>query len=156
MVFRHTAKGSGEVITTMNPIYDYSTGNGGPKPPMTDKWPADKWTAKLPVPKGERDRYSGVTPAKDSPSGAHFVGEAGLSATGSTNAPKSGFPLDQGIKRGIPIQDAFNRGVSRIGGGARQSTSKFGAAKNDKGTPYKSSRTGKTEYMGRSGISSLT
>jgi hypothetical protein len=150
MVFRHTAGGSSEILTTQSPIYQYGVDTGNPLPPMTDKWPADSWTAKLPLPKGQRDRYSGATPAKASPSGAHFVGDAGLSASGSTNAPKGGFPLDQGIKRGIPIQDAFNRGVSPIGGGAQQSTSKFGPAKTDKGTPYTDSR-GRRGYMGRSG-----
>jgi len=152
MVFRYRATGSGEVIETMNPIYDYSTGNGGGKPPTTDKYPADKWTGVLPKPKGERAPFaSDKLEPRDAPSGAHFIGKSGPSASPGVKVDKSPYsPLNRGVPRGIANKNDFERGFDRVGTGEMTAKGSGGDAGKDRGVPYINSR-GKRDYMGRSG-----
>jgi hypothetical protein len=143
----HKSGGGGAPIETTSPIYDYY-GNGGPLPPMTDKWPADKWTAKLPKAKGERDSYNDSTPARDSESGAHLVFGPGKSDSGATAPSGKHSGLNQGLYH--KYQDRFNRGFGWIGSGEMEARGSGGPARSDKGVAYKDGE-GKTKYRGRSG-----
>jgi hypothetical protein len=142
----HKSGGGGAPIETTSPVFEYGVITGNPKPPMTDRWPSDVWTAKLPLPKGERPKfYNDSTPPKYSESGAHFGFGPGKSASASTNPPKTGAgPLDQGVRQGIPNRNRFTQEVGRIGGGIS------GSAKGDRGVAYKDGE-GRTKYRGRSG-----
>jgi hypothetical protein len=144
--YAHRAGGSGETIYTTSPIYQYGVDTGNPPPPMTDKFPADKWTGMLQKPKGERDRYDDSTPPRYSESGANYGGlSAGKTASPNVTAPPGkAAALDRGIPRGIPDQDRFNRGIGWIG------TGEGGSAKGGKGVSYKDGE-GRTKYRGRSG-----
>jgi hypothetical protein len=148
MVFRHTAGGSSEIITTQSPIYQYGVDTGNPLPPTTDKWPASSWTPKLPKPMGERDMYNDSTPPRDSESGAHFVFGPGKSDSGAT-APSGKYSgLNQGLYH--KYQDRFNQGFGRIGSGEMEARGSGGPARSDKGIAYKDGE-GRTKYRGRSG-----
>jgi hypothetical protein len=150
MVFRHRAAGSSGIITTQSPIYEYGVTTGNPLPPMTDKWPADAWTHKLPKPKGERNRYNDSTPARDSESGAQFVFGPGKSDSGAT-APSGKYSnLNLGVPRGIPTQDRFNQGFGRIGSGEMEARGRGAPAAKDRGVRYVDSK-GRVTYRGRSG-----
>jgi hypothetical protein len=149
--YSHKAGGSHEIIETKNPIYDWSTGNGGQKPEYATRYLSDKWTAKHPAPKGQRERYDGSTPPKDSESGAHFVGESGKTASPGVKSPPGKLKaLNRGLPRGIPDQDGFNRGFGTLGSGELTAKGKGGDAGRDKGVPYIDSK-GRRSYMGRSG-----
>jgi hypothetical protein len=149
--YAHRAGGSDEVVYTTSPIYSYGVDTGDPAPPTTDKYPAEKWTGVLPSPRGEKPTYyDDRTPARSSESGAHLVFGAGPTAAPGVNAPRGGFPLDQGVKQGIPNRNRFSRQVGYIGGGAVEARGTGGPAAKDRGVAYTNSK-GERAYRGRSG-----
>jgi hypothetical protein len=138
--YAHRAGGSGEITYTTSPIYDYSTGNGGPKPPLhKGSYPADVATHKHPATVGERDRYNGSTDPRWSESGANYPFKAGKTAAPNVTAPR-GAAASLDNPRGVPYQDRFNRGFAYIGSGE---VSKKGVAYRD--------GAGRVKYRGKSG-----
>jgi hypothetical protein len=138
--YAHRAGGSGEITYTTSPIYDYSTGNGGEKPPLhRGEYPADVVTHKHPAPKGERDRYDGSTDPRWSESGANYAGFGpGKSAAPNVMPRRSAAPLNN--PRGIPYQDKFNHSFGMVGSGE---VPKGGIAYRD--------GAGRVKYRGKSG-----
>jgi hypothetical protein len=138
---RYAAGGSSETIRTNSEITDWSTGNGGAEPEYAKSYPSDRITHKWPEPKGEKPRYyDDATPAADSPSGAHFVTPSGATASPGVNAPRKGFPLDQGVRQSIPNRNRFTQGVGYIGGGAVTAKGTGGDAGKDRGVRYTDSK----------------
>lgn len=115
MVFRHRAQGSGQVIETMNPIYDYSTGNGGPPPPYGKHGSTDSIQHRLQAPKGNRERYDDRTEPRYSPSGANYPVKSGKSAAPNIYAPKVSTQKDGPRRRQMTVQDRFARGGNKHG-----------------------------------------
>jgi hypothetical protein len=149
--YAHRAGGSGEITYTTSPIYSYGVDTGNPEPPMTDKFPADKWTGMLQKPKGEKPTYSNDAVApRDSVSGAHFVFGDGPTSAPGVVAPRGGFPLDRGAKQQIPNRNRFSQKVGFIGGGAVEARGSGGPAAKDRGVAYTNSK-GERAYRGRSG-----
>ena len=149
---KHLSTGGGAPITSSSPIYEYGVDTGNPKPPMTDSWPADRVTRKLPLPVGETPKtYSGVTPPRYSESGSNYPFKAGKSAVPNVNTPSGkAAGLDRGTARGIPDRDSFNRGFGRIGSGVMTSKAKGGDAGRDVGVSYRDGD-GNVKRRGRSG-----
>ncbi len=142
--YAHSAGGSGEIIRTNSEITDWSTGNGGEAPKYAKSYPSDRITHRWPEPI-EPPRYmNDAVPPLDSDSGAHFISVAGPTAAPGFDAPRGGFPLDQGVKQGIPNRNRFSRQVGRIGGG------EGGSTKADRGVRYTDGE-GLTKCRGKSG-----
>jgi hypothetical protein len=149
--YAHRAGGSGEITYSTSPIYQYGVDNGYPEPPTTDKFPADKWTGILPKPRGEKPTYyDDRTPPRDSVSGAHFVFGPGPSAAPGVHAPRGGFPLDRGVKQGIPNRNQWSQKTGRVGGGAMEARGSGGPAAKDRGVRYVDGQ-GNVKMRGRSG-----
>jgi hypothetical protein len=150
MVFKHVARGSGEVTYTNSEIFDYSTGNGGAKPPHTNKFPTDRITHLHKTPVEPPRHYDGTTSPKDPEGpGPHFVFKGGpSSAPGRTTNKNPYAPLNN--PRGIPYRDKFNRGFNSVGSGEMEARGSGGPAAKDRGVRYVDSK-GRVTYRGRSG-----
>jgi hypothetical protein len=120
MVFRHSSKGGGAPIQTKSEVYDYGTSRGYREAPMTDKWPADRVTRKLPFPKGMDRQMDDRTASRDSPSDAHFVTRSGPSAAPKVKASKTTHALDRGTAREIR-NNRFDARASNVGSGFQKS-----------------------------------
>jgi hypothetical protein len=110
----------------MNPITDWSTGNGGVEPEYAKSYPSDRITHRWPEPVGEKPRrYDDSTPPSYSESGANYPFRAGKTAAPNVTAPRgAAAPLDN--SRGMPYRDRFNRGFGYIGSGSGGSKGRRG------------------------------
>lgn len=102
-------------VPTKSPIYDYSTGNGGSKPPLhRGEYPAHVITHKHPAPRGERAYYEDRSPSVYSESGANFRRKQGRPEAPGVTTSKAGVPANRGIKRGFN-QNRFSQRANRQG-----------------------------------------
>lgn len=142
---RYKSTGGGASITCSSPIYQYGVDNGYPEAPMTDKFPSDRVTRKLPKSLGQSTSvYDDRTKPDYSDSGSNYAGfRAGRSAAPGVETSKRGAPLDRGIPRSIP-NSRFGQTFGTVGCGDG------GSAKGDRGVAYKDGE-GRTKYRGKSG-----
>jgi hypothetical protein len=140
MPFKHPNGG----YTTSSPIYDYSTGNGGPKAPRGKHGSESSIQHKL-QPDFEAPKYmNDKLEPRDCDSGQGYPRSNGPSALPDYNASNRGDALDRGVERGIPNRNSFTQKNGVIGSG------RGGSAKGDRGVAYTDSR-GNRQMRGKSG-----
>jgi hypothetical protein len=139
MPFTHKNGG----YTTSSPIYDYSTGNGGPKAPRGKHGSESSVQHRL-QPDFEAPRYmNDKLEPRDCDSGQGYPRKNGPTASPDKTATKIEHSLNRGIPQGIPDRNSFTQKAGNVGTGFTGGDSKRGVA-------YTDSR-GNRQMRGKSG-----